>query len=338
MPAEQEAKLPAARAIHAKLGALPRADLLPAPIPSSPAAVRALAVRVAACSPGDSPLSLDAAALVASIDAAPRAELPARLGEFDRRLAADLAADLRQLKDVSRPAAITLADLPPELRERYVGASGEFLVRAFARDSLWDYDALNTFTTAAATVDGEATGKAFRTLEGLRQMKRGFEWAGAYALAAIVLVLFLDFRRLRELLFGLFPLAVGVVLTLGVMGLCGVSLNPANMIALPLIVGVGVDNGVHVLHDYRSRKRGVPYRLGGATGRGVMVAALTTVLGFGALMTARHAGMASLGLTLALGVTFCMVAALVWLPAVLRLLDRTPAEPAVLPLNRKRAA
>ena len=68
-----------------------------------------------------------------------------------------------------------------------------------------------------------------------------------YALAAIVLVLMLDMRRVGELLLALFPLAVGVVLTLGVMGLCGVPLNPANMIALPLIVGVGVDNGVHVL-------------------------------------------------------------------------------------------
>jgi predicted RND superfamily exporter protein len=85
---------------------------------------------------------------------------------------------------------------------------------------------------------------------------------------------------------------------------------------------VGVDNGVHVLHDYRGRAAGVAYRLGAATGRGVLVAALTTVLGFGTLMTARHAGMASLGLALTLGVTFSMVTALVWLPALLRLRDQ----------------
>src|SRR5581483_12352757 len=101
----------------------------------------------------------------------------------------------------------------------------------------WDFDALRRFTAAAAAADPDATGKAFRTLEGLRQMKVGFEWAGAYALAAIVAVLLLDFRRLTDLLLGLFPLAVGAVLTLGVMGVLGVSLNPANMIALPLMVG-----------------------------------------------------------------------------------------------------
>jgi predicted RND superfamily exporter protein len=93
------------------------------------------------------------------------------------------------------------------------------------------------------------------------------------------------------------------------------------MIALPLIVGVGVDNGVHVLHDYRNRPRGRPYRLRAATGRGILVAGLTTVLGFGTLITARHAGMASLGLALTLGVSSCMLSALVLLPAVLQLRD-----------------
>ena len=198
------------------------------------------------------------------------------------------------------------------------------------------------FTAAVSAADPEATGKAFRTREGLLQMKVGFEWAGIYALIAIVIVLALDLRNVKDLLLGLFPLAVGVILTLGVMAICGVAMNPANMIALPLIVGVGVDNGVHVLHDYRGRRTGSIYRLGSSTGRGVLVAALTTVLGFGTLMISNHQGMASLGLALALGVTFCMVAALVWLPAILRLLDeralRAKREPESRVVPMKRAA
>jgi hypothetical protein len=249
-------------------------------------------------------------------------EAAERLKAFDHRLASDLATELHALRNVARPVPITLADVPVELRERFVGANGEYLVRAFAKESLWDFAALQTFTTAAQTADPEATGKSFRTLEGLRQMKIGFQWAGVYALAAIVLVLALDFRHVSGLLLGLFPLVVGIVLTVGLMALCGVPLNPANMIALPLVVGVGVDNGVHVLHDYRARDRRRPYRLGAATGRGVLVAGLTTVLGFGTMLTARHAGMASLGLALTLGVSCCMAAALLLLPALLHLRDR----------------
>lgn len=319
VPPDQDRKLPLVRTIRDRLADLPAAADIPPPTGSDPFAASALAGKVAALAASDTALSQSAERFRAAVAASPDAA--GRLRDFDRSLAADLAAQLHQLKDVSRPAPITAADVPVELRERYVGANGEFLVRAFAKDSLWDYDALKRFTTAANTIDPEATGKAFRTLEGLRQMKVGFEWAAVYALAAIVVVLFLDLRRVGDLLLGLFPLVVGVVMTLGVMGLCGVSLNPANMIALPLIVGVGVDNGVHVLHDYRGRDRRRAYRLGSATGRGVLVAALTTVLGFGTLMVARHQGMASLGLALTLGVTFCMIASLVLLPALLRLRD-----------------
>jgi hopanoid biosynthesis associated RND transporter like protein HpnN len=321
LPDGQAEKLPVVRAIHEKLGPLPQLEALPASAGSSPPVVSAIAGRIATLSASDSALARAAARLVEAIEHSPG--VADRLGRFDRRLAADLAAELHQLKSVSRPVPVTLEDVPKELRERYVGANGEFLVRAFARDSLWDFAALERFTAAASSVDPEATGKSFRTLEGLQQMKRGFEHAALYALAAIVVVLLLDLRRFSDLLLGLFPLAVGVVLTLGVMGLCGVSLNPANMIALPLIVGVGVDNGVHVLHDYRNRPRGRSYRLRAATGRGILVTGLTTVLGFGTLITARHAGMASLGLALTLGVSFCMLSALVFLPAVLQLRDRS---------------
>ena len=92
------------------------------------------------------------------------------------------------------------------------------------------------------------------------------------------------------------------------MGLFGVPLNPANMIAFPLILGVGVDNGVHVLHDYLIRRRGGhARRISHAIGRGVLVKALTTMIGFGTLMISTARGLAGLGLILTLGVGCCMV-------------------------------
>jgi predicted RND superfamily exporter protein len=109
------------------------------------------------------------------------------------------------------------------------------------------------------------------------------------------------------------------------------------MIGLPLIVGVGVDNGVHVLHDYRGRRRGRSYTLAATTGQGIAVSALTTVLGFGTLMVARHKGLVSLGLVLTLGVTGCMVAALVLLPAFLRLASKRPAAAVQRPAARRAA-
>src|SRR5262249_41802246 len=143
------------------------------------------------------------------------------------------------------------------------------------------------------------------------------------ALAAIVLVFWIDFRKIRYTLLALVPLALGVLVSFGIMGLFGLPLNPANLIGLPLILGVGAVYGVHVVHDYLAhRDAGKPYTLSYVIGGAVFVLVVVNVVSFGTLMLARHVGMASLGFILSLGVTCCMVAALVYLPAVLRVLPR----------------
>jgi hopanoid biosynthesis associated RND transporter like protein HpnN len=245
-----------------------------------------------------------------------------RLQAFQRRMTSDLIADLHRLREVSTPAPIQVADIPESLRERYLGQTGKWLLRVFAKDSLWAYAPLEQFVNDVKAADPEACGRPFATLEGLKAMRDGFLWAGVYALAAMVLVLLLDFGSVKHTLVALLPLGMGMIASLGIMALAGVDLNPANMIAFPLILGVGADNGVHVMHDYRDRNRKKRYALSHATGRGIMVAALTTVLGFGTLMISQHRGMASLGLVLTLGVSTCMLTALVFLPALLSVISR----------------
>jgi predicted RND superfamily exporter protein len=96
---------------------------------------------------------------------------------------------------------------------------------------------------------------------------------------------------------------------------------------------------VHILHDYRSKPHDEPYRMSAATGRGILVAALTTILGFSTLMISRHQGMRSLGFALSLGVTCCMIAALFVLPAVLCLRDRRAnRQQQAPPVEMRRAA
>jgi len=102
------------------------------------------------------------------------------------------------------------------------------------------------------------------------------------------------------------------------MGLLGIDLNPANLIGIPLILGIAVDYGVHVVHD--ALERPGRYAISPSTANSVLVDALTSILGFGALMVASHRGLESLGRVLTLGVTCCTVTSLVFLPALLALL------------------
>lgn len=271
---------------------------------------------------GGATLAIGARRLGAALAAAEAEPASYALKQYEEMMTRDLADDLHRLRDVATPRPIRITDLPASLRERYIGANGKWLVRIFSKECLWDYGPLEQFVAQVRTVNPDATGKPFTTLEGLKVMRSGFLWAGIYALAAMVLVLLIDFGSIKHTLVALLPLALGLIATLGIMALFGASLNPANMIAFPLILGVGADNGVHVLHDFRARPRHKRYALGHVTGRGILVAALTTILGFGTLLLAQHRGMASLGLVLTLGVTCCMLTALVFLPALLTLIGK----------------
>ena len=217
---------------------------------------------------------------------------------------------------------------------------GKWLVRVFAKDCLWDIGPLEKFTEQVRTVDAEATGKPFATVEGLKAMRSGLEWAGVYALIAIVVVLLADFRNLKHTLIALTPLAMGVIVSLGILCLCGLALNPANVIAFPLILGVGVDNGVHILHDYLLRRAQGRSNISHPIGRGVLVKALTTMIGFGTLMISTQRGLTSLGFILTLGVGCSMLSAVFFLPALLHLVSgrqTRSAEPASVEEQRAAA-
>ncbi len=334
VPREQDRKLEQLRDVQHRLRNLPRrGEVIPHFLPARGLKqelgqlLDALDARAGKLALADLRGQLEA--LRGQLDRVPEAVAAERLRDFEQRLTGDLAEDLHRLHDVTTPEPITLADLPPELRERYVGKSGKWLLRVFAKDCLWDFEPLEQFTEQIKTVDAEATGKPFATVEGLKAMRNGFLWAGLYALVVIVAVLLFDFRSVAHTLIALAPLAMGLVLSLGVLGLCGLPLNPANVIAFPLILGVGVDNGVHVLHDFlmrRSDRRAAV--ISGAIGRGVLVKALTAMIGFGTLMIASERGLAGLGFILTLGVGCCMLTALVFLPAVLQVLSarRTAAD------------
>jgi predicted RND superfamily exporter protein len=108
--------------------------------------------------------------------------------------------------------------------------------------------------------------------------------------------------------------------TFGLMGLLNIPLNPANLIALPLIVGIGVDYGVHIVHNFLEQEG--RYRISPATAVAVLVDAVTTIIGFGSLMVASHQGLQSLGRVLTLGITCCTITSLVVLPAALTWLTR----------------
>jgi hopanoid biosynthesis associated RND transporter like protein HpnN len=242
------------------------------------------------------------------------------VSQFQQSMAGDLLSRLHILRSMANPQPPELADLPQSLVQRFVGNHGHHLLKIYGRGNIWDMDALERFVKEVRSVDPRSTGNPLQAYEASLEMKSSYEQAALYALLVIMVVLLLDLRSVRFAILAALPLGLGVLQTFGLLGILEIPLNPANMIALPLLLGIGVDYGVHIIHEYREQTG--RYRMSPATAVAVLVDGLTTVVGFGSLMIASHRGLQSLGRVLTLGVSCCMFTSMIMLPALLVLMSR----------------
>lgn len=322
LPDDVEQKRPSIASIHQRLRTLPAR---PPQIPAAPAGTLPRLVTqwrqhlASAASPAPD-LRGRLNAILELLAAEPPARVQRRLAGFVQRQAHHLHAALMHLRSVSRPDPPGPSDLPAGLVDRYLGQSGSWLIKVYGRSSLWNMDALEDFVRDVRSVDPAATGHPVQAFEASRQMLRSYLKAGVYSLVAVTLVLFMDLRRVRHVLLAMFPVALGLLHLFGVLGLLGIPLNPANMIVLPLILGIGIDDGVHVVHDYRTQ-RGA-FCITRSTATAIVMTSLTSMIGFGSLMIAAHRGLESLGRVLTLGVAGCLITSLLTLTAWLSWMSR----------------
>lgn len=237
------------------------------------------------------------------------AETLEAISEYRRRLLGETHRYVRAL--ITAPP-MTAADLPTELRERYLGRDGRLAVLVFPRHDPWEPEALERFASALVAVDPEVTGVPIMVQRSVEAMEEGFYRALLYALIAVVVLLALDFRRPRWVLLALVPTVVGLGWAAGLASALEIHLNLANFYAVPMLLGIAVDNGVHLAHRWRLE----PDRnaAAGVTGIAVTLTGLTTLIGFGSLSFSRHPGLASLGLVLAIGAAACVLVSLIVLP------------------------
>lgn len=254
------------------------------------------------------------------------AEICNRLDRYQQRMAADLLARLNLLKTASNPTPPAWSDLPAGLTTRFVGRSGKHLLKVYSKADIWDMPATERFIREVRGVDRDATGNPMQIYEASRQMKGSYEQAAIYATVIVCLVVYLDFGSLWYTFLALLPLGLGMLQLFGLMGLANIPLNSANMIVLPLILGIGVDNGVHVVHDFR-QQQGRRYHISDSTANAVFINSLGNMVGFGSLMIASHQGLQSLGRVLTIGMACCLFSALA-MPSLLMLIKRRSQEDA----------
>ncbi len=244
----------------------------------------------------------------------------ARLASFEQALFEDVRATFQSLKSQDDSAALRVQDLPLTLRNRFIGMSGKHLLQVYPKGNVWERSEQEKFVNEVRTIDPEVTGTPVQLYEYTTLLKVSYEKAALWALAAIVILVLIHFRSVACVLLSLLPVGIGTLWMVGVMGWFGIPFNPANIMTLPLVIGIGITNGIHILNRFAEEQN--PSVLAKSTGKAVLVSGLTTIAGFGSLIPAKHQGISSLGLVMAVGTATCMVAALTFLPALLTLLIR----------------
>lgn len=161
----------------------------------------------------------------------------------------------------------------------------------------------------------QCTGNELIALELREMVKRDLTLLAPLALVLVLILLFWHFRNPLWVVMALSPLLVGVAYMLGISVLLGIEFNPTNAVAVPLIIGMGIDDGIHIVHRYRERKdvaSAVRF-----TGKAVIMTSLTTMAGFGSLSTSHFPALSSLGKLVIIGMGSCLLTSLVLLPSLM---------------------
>ncbi|MFM7260842.1 MAG: MMPL family transporter [bacterium] len=265
-------------------------------------------------------------------DTAERAALRAKVAEagadlLDRTPARDSPAAVRAAWMICWGAALPVREaLPEAIAPRMVSPNGVFMVRYLPKEDAWDEEPLARFVDAVRAVDPRATGVPVTQLESIRDMRGAFLDSSLWAVVAVTLIAAISFRAFLPALLATATVVAGVGMTIGLLPLFGSHLNLANFFAIPMLVGLGIDSAIHIIHRYRDDP-GDP----APTIRAVAFTALTTAIGFGALVFAEHRGMRSLGIAMAVGSVACMYVACIVLTTILewsRTRDRPPTRAA----------
>jgi len=263
------------------------------------------------------PLSDEVTALARTLQELPTAEADTRLARVQERLVNAARDALPEARPLLCPPPFSMDRVPSFVRDRLIGADGTYALQIYPDGNIWEESVLSDFLAQTQSVEPAVFGLPVNFYENAQTMIRSFGQSALYSSVAILVLLLVWTRSVRATLLSVLPLVAGLGVLLGVMEWIPYSLewNFANFFALPILIGVGVASGVHLVQAWRTADLSA-FR--GAV-RAVVFSSLTTMLGFGLLATSAHLGIRSLGLILLIGITLNLVVCLLLLPTALRL-------------------
>jgi uncharacterized protein len=314
VPADQDQKIAAIRTAAPRL----EAALNPPQRQSAPSdkdvveAIRATAADLSKAAGSATGPGADAARHVSDLLTRLAGSDAATRNKVEAAVVPPLIYSLDRLRDSLDPQPVTVKTLPPDLIRDWLLPDGQARVQILPKAD--DDNSLREFATSVLAADPSATGAAISLYESGKTVIAAFIEAGALALAAIAVLLFIALRRLTDVLLTLIPLLVAGAVTLEICVLTGTTINFANIIALPLLLGVGVAFKIYYIMAWRAGKTGL---LQSPLTRAVIFSAMTNAASFGSMWASNYPGLSSMGKMMALALLCTMAAAVLFQPVLM---------------------
>jgi hopanoid biosynthesis associated RND transporter like protein HpnN len=267
----------------------------------------------AAAGAAQSPAAINVRRLGAALDKLARGS-PALRAQASEMLIPPLNTMLAQIRDSLQAQPVTMANLPAEVRTQWMTADGRARVSIIPKGDSNNNAVLSRFIDAVSALQPNLAGTPVGIREGGKTVVGAFVEAGVLSFVAITLLQFAILRRVRDVAITMAPIVLTGLLTLGSCVLIGQPLNFANIIALPLLFGIGVAFHIYFVMAWRS---GGEHLLESSLTRAVFFSALTTATGFGSLWASSHPGTASMGKLLMISLLWTLVSALLFQPALM---------------------
>lgn len=237
---------------------------------------------------------------------------------FEKDVFEFFAPQVERLKLALSARPVALNDLPPEVLGRYLAPSGRARVQVYPSENLEDPDALARFVVAVREISPGATDSPVEILEAGRAVVNSVVTAALISIVAVSAMVFVMMRSVRDTLLVLIPLILAALYTVAATVALGMPFNFANVIVLPLLMGLGVASGIHLVSRAREEHSGT-VAFATSTPRAVTFSALTTIASFGSLAVSSHRGTASMGELLMLSIGLTLVCTLIVLPSLMQL-------------------
>ncbi len=227
-------------------------------------------------------------------------------------------------KKMTSQEKINWKNLPKDISERFISEDKKhFLVTIYPKEQVWNFEFLESFSKQMKKIDEKITGMPLVFIILMDLIAKDGKLAAILTLIIVFLLLMIDFKDFKLSILTLLPLVLGTIWMLGLMQIFGMQLNLMNVMGVPLILGIGIDDGVHILHRYRVEGKYRIKKIFSSTGKAVFITSLTTIMAFGSLGFATSRGLASLGITLAIGIATCFFTTLFVIPSLIGLMEKS---------------